>query len=193
MQTGIGRTGEWFAAQTYEIEPDVLVVGKALGGGLPLAAVVWNESLLKDAPADALAPGWHSGTMPAAPLAVAAAIATLEVIRREELLKRCRDTIDGALATALHRLLVKYQNVVTRIRGLGAMYGVEIRTAELRELILREAVVQGLLLIGAGDPVNNPSIRIMPPLTITEAELTRGLQALDEAVGVISRKFARDP
>lgn len=192
VQTGIGRTGNWFAAQGYGLEPDVLIMAKALGGGLPLAAVVFKEELLKNLPGRTLPQSWHSGTMSAAPIAVAAAIATIEAIRREKLLDRCR-VINGALAMELHKILRKYSNVVTATRGMGAMWGIEIRTAELRELILREAATHGLLLIGAGNSVNNPSVRIMPPLTITEAELARGLQALDEAVGSVSRKFARDP
>lgn len=191
VQTGIGRTGEWFAAQAYGIDPDVLIIGKALGGGIPLSAIVFKDKLLKDLPGKELPQSWHSGTMPAAPLAVAGAIATIEIIRREKLLDRCRDVIHGTLAMGLHKFLCKYRNVVTAIRGMGAMHGLEIRNAELRDRILVEAKEQGVLLIGAGPP-NKPTIRIMPPLVISEDELRRGLQALDEAVGSVSRKFARD-
>jgi 4-aminobutyrate aminotransferase len=192
VQTGIGRTGYWFAAQAYDLDPDVLIVGKALGGGLPLAAIVFKEELLDGLPGRTLPQSWHSGTMPAAPLAVAGAIATIEIIRREKLLDRCRDVIQGTLALELHKLLYKYRNVVTAIRGLGAMWGMKIRNAEFRDRILVEAKEEGVLLIGAGNPENNPSIRIMPPLVISEDELRRGLQALDEAVDSVSRKCARD-
>ena len=192
VQTGIGRTGEWFAAQAYGIDPDVLIVGKALGGGLPLSAVVFKEKLLEQLPGKTLPQSWHSGTMPAAPLAVAGAIATIEIIRREKLLEHCRDVIQSTLALELLKLHHSYKNVVVKVRGMGAMWGIEIRTPELRYGILRAAVEEGLLLIGAGPP-NKPTIRIMPPLVISRRELARGLQALDEAVGSVSRKFARDP
>lgn len=192
VQTGIGRTGNWFAAQTYDMEPDVLIMAKALGGGEGLGAVVFKEELLDGLPEKRLPQSWHSGTMPAGPTAVAAAIATIEVIRREKLLERCRDVIHGTLALALHKILQRHRNVVTAVRGVGAMWGIEIRTPELRERVLRAAVEQGLCLIGAG-PSNKPAIRIMPPLVISREELAQGLYALDEAIGSVSRKFARDP
>jgi acetylornithine aminotransferase len=165
IQTGIGRTGRWFAFQHYGIEPDIVTVAKGLGNGLPIGAVLGRAELT-----DAFAAGTHGTTFGGNPVATAAAIAVLETIEEEGILQQAAET--GAwMLDALRRNLAG-NAFVRDVRGLGMILGIEC--AEPVADLVSAAREQGLLVISAGPNV----IRLLPSLNISRADAERGVNVL---------------
>jgi 4-aminobutyrate aminotransferase len=171
VQSGVGRTGAVWAIEHYEIEPDLIVSGKSLGGGLPLAGVTGKAELM-----DAVPPGGLGGTFGGNPLACVAAIAVLNEVRTlefraraEELGRRIRARLDALDAG--------------EVRGLGPMLALELpeKSPERASRITAAARERGLLLLSCGMYGN--VIRILVPLTIDDELLERGLGLLEEALG----------
>lgn len=168
VQSGMGRTGEWFAYQGYSIEPDAFSLAKALGSGMPMGAVVAGPRL-----ADVFHPGTHATTFGGTPLACAAALATIEVIEEERLL---------ANATAMgSRLLQGMQDIAERYeftetaRGRGLMVGLVLN----RPAADLQAKLQDRGVLALATAVN--VLRMLPPLNVTTAEVDEALEALDKA------------
>ena len=171
VQAGCGRSGPVWAIEHYGIEPDLLVSGKSLGGGLPLAGVTGKAALM-----DSVPPGGLGGTFGGNPLACAAAIAVLNEVRTPEFRARAEDLgrrIRGRLATL----------GVGEIRGLGPMVAVEFpeKTPERAARVTAAARERGLVLLSCGMYGN--VIRILVPLSIDDELLERGLSLLEEALG----------
>ena len=171
VQSGVGRTGPVWAIEHYGVEPDLLVSGKSLGGGLPLAGVTGKAQLV-----DAVPPGGLGGTFGGNPLACAAAIAVLNEVRTPEFRARAEE-----LATRI-RVRLEALNA-GEVRGLGAMLAVELpeQTPARASQITAAARDRGLILLSAGMYGN--VIRILVPLTIDDDLLERGLRLLEEAFG----------
>jgi 4-aminobutyrate aminotransferase / (S)-3-amino-2-methylpropionate transaminase / 5-aminovalerate transaminase len=182
VQSGVGRTGPMWAIEHYAVEPDLLVSGKSLGGGLPLAAVTGRAELL-----DAPAPGGLGGTFGGNPVACAAALAVLDAVedpgfraRSEEVAARLRGSLERIAAGHPH---------VGEIRGLGPMLALELvedlgtraPAAGLAAEVVRRAFERGLVLLSCGLDAN--VIRILVPLVATDDELDRGLAILEESLG----------
>ena len=165
--TSPARTGKWFAYQHYDIAPDVMMLAKALGGGLPVGACVaaakWG---------DVLGPGKHGCTMGGNPLCAAAGAACMRLIEEEELVARAAEKGEEIMQ------LVRGAGIgrVREVRGRGMMIGIEL-DATARDVFLA-AMERGLLVCYAGENV----LRLAPPLTIAEAELAKGLELL---IGVL--------
>lgn len=176
VQSGVGRTGPMWAIEQYGgVEPDLLVSGKSLGGGLPLAAVTGRAEIM-----DAPAPGGLGGTFGGNPLACAAASAVLDTVaepgfraRAEELGRSLRVRLDG---------LAGQFPSIGEVRGLGPMLALELRerNPELAKRVIAEAFDRGLLLLSCGQDGN--VLRLLPPLTLSDEELERGLAILEEAL-----------
>jgi acetylornithine/N-succinyldiaminopimelate aminotransferase len=166
IQCGLGRTGKLFAFQHAGVTPDVLVLAKPLGGGLPLGAVLLRESL-----AGALAVGDHGSTFGGNPVAAAASLAVLDRLTAAGFLERVGR--NGArLMRGLRALGRKHPEAIAEVRGLGLMVGVELRGAAAPVLAgLRE---HGVLATKAGERV----LRLLPPLTVKAAEIRELLAAL---------------
>jgi 4-aminobutyrate aminotransferase len=171
VQAGVGRTGAVWAIEHYEVEPDLLVSGKSLGGGFPLAGVTGKAELM-----DAVPPGGLGGTFGGNPVACAAAISVLEEVRTptfraraEELGRRIRARLE-ALG-------------VGEIRGLGSMLAVELpeKSPERASRVTAAARERGLVLLSCG--LYGNVIRILVPLSIDDELLERGLGLLEEAFG----------
>ncbi len=186
--TGFGRTGQLFAFQHEGVRPDLLCVGKALGGGLPIAAVLGPRRLLE---------AWrrvssggeaaHSATFLAHPLACAAALAALDVLRSERLVERSR-RLGAALLRQLERLREALPAVRhARGRGLFAALdfggdGVPPATARARASgVVSAALRQGLLVLGAG--LDRTAVQLCPPLVLSREELALGVRRLERALG----------
>jgi 4-aminobutyrate aminotransferase len=175
VQSGIGRTGPVWAIEHYDVEPDLLVSGKSLGGGLPLAGVTGRAELM-----DAVPPGGLGGTFGGNPVACAAAIAVLEEVRRPEFRARAE-----AIGTAVRRHLqdfVAQSHLVGEVRGIGPMLALEFAdpTPDLAAAITAAARRRGLILLSCG--IYGNVIRILVPLSISDEELTRGLELLEESL-----------
>ena len=174
--TGGGRTGSFFAVEEEGVEPDLLCCGKALGGGLPLAAVLGRREVLAawETGGEAL----HTSTFVAHPLACAAALAVLEILRRERLVARARRLGEETLA-ALRARLAGERGVV-EVRGRGLLWGVELDAPRRAQAVLRAAREGGLLLLAAGP--RGEVLQLVPPLTITRRQLSAALAILAEAL-----------
>jgi acetylornithine/N-succinyldiaminopimelate aminotransferase len=168
VQCGMGRTGRWFGFQNYGIAPDGFSLAKGLGGGFPIGALVAGPKL-----ADVFRPGHHASTFGGTPLACAAALAVLRIIEEEHLLDRALK-MGARLRAGLESLAAKHA-WVAGVRGTGLMVGLALdRPAKPLEGLLLE---RGLITIATGEKV----IRMVPPLTVSEAEIDRALGILSDA------------
>jgi 4-aminobutyrate aminotransferase len=171
VQAGVGRTGPVWAIEHYGVEPDLLVSGKSLGGGLPLAGVTGKAELV-----DAVPPGGLGGTFGGNPLACAAAIAVLNEVRTAEFRARAEE-LGERIRARLEALNAG------EVRGLGPMLALEFpeKSSERASRVTAAARQRGLVLLSCGMYGN--VIRILVPLTIGDELLERGLGLLEEAVG----------
>ena len=172
VQSGVGRTGPVWAIEHYGVEPDLLVSGKSLGGGLPLAGVTGKVDVM-----DAVPPGGLGGTFGGNPLACAAAIAVLNEVRTPEFRARADEL--GARIRARLELHTDEGDV----RGLGPMLALEFaeRAPDRASRVTAAARERGLVLLSCGMYGN--VIRILVPLSIEDELLERGLRLLEEALG----------
>lgn len=167
IQTGIGRTGHWFASETFGVTPDVILFAKGIASGLPLGGIIANRSIMDQWPE-----GSHGSTFGGNPVACAAALATISVI--EPLLP----TVRARGAEVLTKLREGWASV--GVRGIGYMIGIELSSAVVAKRVQAQCLSRGLivLLCGPDDRV----IRLIPPLTITEADFELGLQILNDSL-----------
>ena len=176
VQSGVGRTGKVWAIEHYDgIEPDLLVSGKSLGGGLPLAGVTGRAEVM-----DAVPPGGLGGTFGGNPLSCAAAAVVLNAIAQPELLAEAT-RLGEAMRTRLDRLAAGNQSI-GEVRGLGPMLAFEFadRSPDRASAVIAAAFERGLLLLACG--LYGNVIRLLPPLTIAAAELDEGFATLEEAL-----------
>jgi 4-aminobutyrate aminotransferase len=186
IQTGLGRTGRMFACEHWGVVPDILCLAKALGGGLPLGAMVARAEIM-DWPE-----GAHTSTFGGNPVACAAGLATLDLLEGG-LIEHARE-VSEHLRRGLEQV-AEGHSLVGEVRGLGMMLGIELvknrrtkepATAE-RDALLRRAFERGLLVLGGGQSV----VRLMPPLILTTEEADMGLEILKQALAdVEARKEA---
>jgi 4-aminobutyrate aminotransferase len=176
VQSGCGRTGPVWAIEQLGVEPDLLVSGKTLGGGLPLAAVTGRAELM-----DAVHPGGLGGTFGGNPVACAAALAVLDELTAPGFAERA-EQVASFLRRRLEEIEAR-QPLVGEVRGLGAMLALELRerTPDVAKATTEAAFEKGLLLLSCG--LHGNVIRLLPPLTASDEELGRGLDLLEEALG----------
>ena len=177
VQSGMGRTGKWWAGDHSGIEPDILCVAKGIASGLPLSATIARASLMD------WKPGAHASTFGGNPVCVAAALATMDLLETQyiENARRVGEYLFRRMADwpARHK-------IVGDVRGKGLMIGVEIvrdqktkeRAHDFREAIVRRAFMKGLLLLGAGEN----TIRIAPPLMIDEEQADFAARTLEQCI-----------
>ena len=178
VQTGFGRTGTMFASERFGVKPDIMTLAKALGGGvMPIGAVVATPeiwSVFEDNPLI------HSSTFGGNPLACAVALKAIEIIERENLPARAESAGRRFLA-GLKKLRAKYSDIVSDIRGLGLLIGIEFTDDDIGGLFI-SAIVSRHILVGF--TLNNPKvIRIEPPLDIDDATIDHVLECVDGALG----------
>lgn len=175
IQTGMGRTGEAFLfSQAEDVRPDVVTMAKALGGGVPIGAMLCDGAL-----AAALPPGSHGTTFGGNPLASAAALATLTAFEQEGLLERSR-SLGEQLTRRLDDIVVRRQAVVAR-RGVGLLQGLVLADGIVPKEALTRLRDAGVLVTIAGNNV----VRFTPALTISSKELDEGLDIVDRVLGDI--------
>src|SRR6266536_1182734 len=181
VQTGFGRTGKMFAIEHYGIEPDLITVAKSIAAGLPLSGVIGNAEIM-DAPDDSAIGGTYVGN----PVAQAAALAVLDIFEDEGVVERA-----AQLGETMRGRMLGWQErfpAIGDVRGLGAMLAIELvedretkRPApQLATAVTQAAIERGLLLLKAG--IYSNCIRVLCPLTITDAELDEALGVWEEAL-----------
>ncbi|MFT3965301.1 MAG: 4-aminobutyrate--2-oxoglutarate transaminase [Sphingobium sp.] len=180
VQTGFGRTGRMFGVEHGSLRPDLICVAKALGGGFPLAGLVGRAEIM-----DALPPGGMGTTYGGSPLACAAALAVLDIIEEDRLVERA-NMLGGILRDRIGVIAHRRPDIISPPRGLGAMIAFDVLGMDgqadgiaARAVCVR-ALEKGLLLLTCGP--GGQSVRILVPLTISEAQLGEGLAILEQAL-----------
>lgn len=170
IQTGLGRTGTWFACQREKIVPDILCISKAVASGLPMGVTLAKEEVMS-----ALKMGEHSSTFGGGPLACAAGAATLDVLREENLPKKAAESGEYLLKKISE--LNSCEKIIREVRGRGLMIGIELRFDVLN--VITETLKKGVLVLDAGRNV----IRLLPPLIMEREHLDKVLEVLGQVLG----------
>ncbi len=181
VQTGFGRTGEWFAADVYNVEPDIIAIAKAIANGFPLGATAARADIMKKWGAVS-----HGSTCGGNPVSCAAAVKVLEIIEKERLLENARK--QGAYMLARLNEFREQTPVIGDVRGVGLMIAVEFvkpgtekePNTEIVRQILQNALDKGLLLYPCGHW--NQNIRLIPALTVTKEQIDNGLKIFFDAI-----------
>ena len=184
VQTGFGRTGNWFAAQTFDVRPDIMAIAKGIAAGLPLSATVASKELMDQWPL-----GSHGTTFGGNPIACSAALASLEVIHEEKLLENTKEM--GAYAIARLLEMKKEFPIIRDVRGVGLMIGIELGDPQTGEPsgktvmdVLDYSLKNGVLFYLCGN--SGEVIRMIPPLTINKEQIDTGLNVLKAALQTYS-------
>jgi acetylornithine/LysW-gamma-L-lysine aminotransferase len=167
IQSGLGRTGSMWASEHWKTIPDIMCLAKGIAGGVPMGATLVKPDILS-----VMKKGEHSSTFGGNPLACAAGTATLQALTQDGLIKNAENMGEKFLH-GLNELKSKH-NIIREVRGKGLMIGVELKF-EVKD-ILMEGIKKGLLLLYSGRNI----LRLLPPLVISEEDVTKSLQVLDE-------------
>jgi 4-aminobutyrate aminotransferase len=181
VQSGIGRTGKWFAVEHTGVHPDIVCMAKGIASGMPLGITMSKAEIMD------WVPGSHASTFGGNPVCIAAALATLDVIENERLLKNSQEVGDHMMQRMAD--WPKKHKIVGDVRGRGLMIGVEIvkdqKTLEYgnleRDRIVQQAFEHGVLFLGCGPS----TIRIAPPLIVTKDEADVAVDVLQEAIASV--------
>jgi 4-aminobutyrate aminotransferase len=183
VQSGMGRTGKWWAIENFNVEPDIITTAKGIASGVPLGAMIARKSVVT------WPRGAHGNTYGGNPLACSAALATINLIEDEY--KQNAAEIGQYTLDALSEIMVRHRSIGD-VRGIGLMIGIEFvkdrkskfPAEELRDKIVDLAFERGLLTLGCGKSV----IRISPPLSISKGEIDEGLHILEEAILIAEKE-----
>ena len=173
VQCGAGRTGRFWAAESYDVTPHVVLFAKGIANGMPLGGIVAPRDLMGRWPT-----GAHGSTFGGNPVSCAAALATIDVIERERLLPRVRKLGRSALIEL--RSSLAGTDDVAAVRGLGFMIGIELGSGETAARVKDRCLDQGVLVLVCGP--RDDVIRLVPPLTIAPDELERGIFTLVDVI-----------
>jgi 4-aminobutyrate aminotransferase-like enzyme len=191
MITGFGRTGAMWGTDHDGVVPDIMTVGKGVGGGFPLSGVVSTEKPTSAKPWSN--PSFSSSSYGGNPLASAAGLAAIEIILKEDLVEQS-NRVGAVMLAELHRLKEKYRTV-GEVRGRGLLLGIELVEDRQSRKPLDRAITRDLYLEclrrGLVAMTYAPTIRLNPPLVITEETARAGLAILDEALGVVLKRHGR--
>jgi len=182
VQSGFCRTGKWFACEHWGVEPDILTASKAIAAGLPMGVAVSRDELMD------WGPGAHENTLGGNPIACAAALAVLDVLKSEKLPENA-EKVGGHMLDRLREIAEEHE-IIGDVRGKGMMIGVELvkdRTTkeparDARDKLMKKAFERGLILLGAGAS----SLRLAPPLILTKEQADVGLDIFEEALKEMS-------
>jgi predicted acetylornithine/succinylornithine family transaminase len=171
VQTGMGRTGKLWAYQGYGVIPDVLTSAKGLGGGVPIGAC-----LARGAAAETFQPGDHGSTFAGNPLAATAANAVLDILADEHLTENAQ-RVGAHLMARFAEMKQRNPDIMGDVRGTGLMLGIAL-LKPVAKAVVAEALKIGLVTNAVGDD----TIRLLPPLTLSEADADRGVALLEQAI-----------
>ncbi|MFJ8260853.1 aspartate aminotransferase family protein [Rummeliibacillus sp. NPDC094406] len=180
VQTGFGRTGEWFAAQTFDVTPDIMAIAKGIASGLPLSATVASHNLMEKWPI-----GSHGTTFGGNPIACSVALTTLEIFKEENLIENSK--VVGAYAVEQLKTIQTKYDCIGEVRATGLMIGIDViepktghGDGDALKRILDLALEEGVLFYLCGN--EGEVIRMIPPLTITKEQIDDGINMLDQAL-----------
>jgi acetylornithine aminotransferase/acetylornithine/N-succinyldiaminopimelate aminotransferase len=173
IQSGLGRTGKWFAYQHYGLLPDVTTLAKPIASGIPMGAMLCTDDASR-----AFTPGIHGTTFGGGPLACAVAMAVINTIQRDDLLTHISD-VGGFFKTELHKLASRHECIVD-VRGMGLMIGVELSSTELAQKVAAQMMERKIIINRTSDTV----LRFLPPYILEHKHVETAIQALDELLKV---------
>jgi 4-aminobutyrate aminotransferase len=200
IQSGLGRTGRWFACNHVDVAPDIALTAKAIASGFPMSATIGKAELMDpEVDKKAWVPGCHGSTFGGNPVISAAALASLRIIENE-LLQNAAE-VGKFLKERLFEMMSRH-SIIGEVRGLGLMLGIELvqdkKTKEffppqvtregknIKEVITGECFKRGLILYGAGIS----SLRMSPPLLITKADAQTALGIIDDVISAVERQLS---
>lgn len=166
VQTGMGRTGKLFCYQNYSLTPDIMILSKGLGAGLPISAIVVNSKI-----ADIIKPGMHASTFGGSPLVTRASLETFKLIDKQKLLSKVK--VNGDYLYKRFLALKKKYSFIKKVRGKGLMLGMELSVGA-GPLFLK--CLKKKLIVNA---THGNVLRVLPALNVTRAELDKGLEILE--------------
>ncbi|RZU39038.1 aspartate aminotransferase family protein [Edaphobacter modestus] len=169
IQSGLGRTGKWFAYQHYGIQPDVTTLAKPIAGGIPMGAMLCTERA-----ASAFTPGMHGTTFGGGPLACAVAIAVIDTMQRENMLAHIEEV--GGFFKAKLNALKEQHDCIAEIRGMGLMLGVELTSAELAKQVAAQMMERHIIINRTSETV----LRFLPPYILENKHVEMTIDALNE-------------
>jgi 4-aminobutyrate aminotransferase len=183
VQSGIGRTGKWFAVEHTGVQPDMVCMAKGIASGMPLGVTMTKADIMD------WVPGSHASTFGGNPVCIAAALATLDVIEKEGLLRNSQEVGDHMMKRMAE--WPKKHKIVGDVRGRGLMIGVEIVKdqttreygASERDRIVEGAFERGVLFLGCGPS----TVRIAPPLIVTQDEADVAMDVLEESIAAVEK------
>lgn len=182
VQSGMGRTGKWWASDHAEIEPDIICTAKGIASGMPLSAIIARADVMN------WTPGAHASTFGGNPVCIAASLATLDLLERSYIANAARM---GEFIMRQTADWTERHKIVGQVRGKGLMIGIEFvrdqktkeRAGDLRNRIVQMAFHKGLLVLGSGDT----TLRLCPPLLVDEEQISFALRTLDGIVSEVER------
>jgi 4-aminobutyrate aminotransferase len=182
VQSGMGRTGKWWASDHAEIEPDIICTAKGIASGMPLSAIIARADVMN------WTPGAHASTFGGNPVCIAASLATLDLLERIYIANASRM---GEFIMRQTADWTERHKIVGQVRGKGLMIGIEFvrdqktkeRAGDLRNRIVQTAFHKGLLVLGSGDT----TLRLCPPLLVDEEQISFALRTLDGIIGEVER------
>lgn len=173
IQSGFARSGKWFAIEHYGIRPDIMCMAKGIASGFPLGAIAASKNIMKK-----WSPGAHGGTYGGNPVCCAAAIATIDVIKKEKLIQNSRK-LGAYLKDKLKKLQAKYPTIKD-VRGFGLMLGVDFNDSEIVSKIMNYCLQNKLVLIPTG--AHGTVFRFIPPLIVKKKEIDQALKIFESAL-----------
>ncbi len=180
VQTGVGRTGKLFAHEWADVTPDIMAIAKGLGGGFPVGAILATAEASKG-----MTPGTHGSTFGGNPLAMAVANAVLDIVTMpgffDDVQRRALRLKQG-----LASLKDRFPTVIEDVRGTGFLTGLKLKPAVLPAVLVKAALTERLLLVGAGDN----TVRVVPPIIAAENEIADGVERLSRALSEVARSYA---
>ena len=180
VQTGVGRTGKLFAHEWAGISPDVMAIAKGLGGGFPVGAVLATAEAAKG-----MTPGTHGSTFGGNPLAMSVAREVIAIVSEPGFLENVQARA-LRLKQGLARLKDLYPDIVEGLRGEGLLAGLKLKERVQPADVVKAAAGEKLLLVGAGDN----TVRVLPPLNVTDADLAEGVERLSRALAHVSKSLS---
>jgi acetylornithine/N-succinyldiaminopimelate aminotransferase len=171
IQSGLGRTGKWFAYQHYSIQPDVTTLAKPIANGIPMGVMLCTEHA-----ASAITPGMHGTTFGGGPLACAVAIAVIDTMQKESMLAHIEEV--GEFFKSRLEALREQHDCITEVRGMGLMLGVELNSAELAKQVASQMMERHIILNRTSETV----LRFLPPYVLEKKHVEMAIDALNEVL-----------
>ena len=178
IQSGLGRTGKWFAYQHYGIQPDVTTLAKPIANGIPMGAMLCTADA-----ALAFTPGMHGTTFGGGPLACAVAITVIDTIRQTKLLAHINDT--GAFFRAKLQALAASHDCIVDVRGMGLMIGIELNSADLAKQVAAQMMERRIIINRTSETV----LRFLPPYILEREHVETAINALDEILKISAAAY----